>query len=424
MPSELINNIFKQYLNGSATQEDLAVLVKLFQEEDGSLLKACILEELQQDVAEASSPYQDISNRVLHKLSEIRHKELLRKYANETITEKELKELQSRMGQKSPSGVNGTIQPPPKPYHLTFKKWIAIAASLLLFGGLATICYKFYKQDSQEVYGYVDDVKLPNHSQAVITFDDGKSYVLLQTDEKVLAARGIHIMRTAKGEYLFKISDVNAMRPTYQTFHSPKGTLSRLMLPDGTMVWLNSDAKLRYPLHFAKNKRAVELDGEAYFEVTHNAHHPFTVSMKNTHINVLGTAFNVAANLRKNAILTTLVEGSVEVETSQQRTRITPGMQAVSDQTTGEINARLVNTNDVLAWKDGYFRFREDDIYAVMEKIKSWYDIEEYQVEAHSTDRFTGLVLRTHKLSDLLDQLEKISVYKFKIKDRRVYVMR
>ncbi|MCY4780148.1 FecR domain-containing protein [Sphingobacterium sp. UT-1RO-CII-1] len=302
----------------------------------------------------------------------------------------------------------------------TYKFSLAIVAALLLVVG----CF-FYQMQSSTLAGKLvqADISLPEDNQATVTLQNGKSYSLLHTSEDVLAEEGLQLVKTTNGELFFKVVETSEEHVVYRTFNSPKGVSSKIVLSDETVVLLNSGASLTYPSRFSAEHREVAIIGEAFFDVTHRDQHPFLVKVDNTLIKVLGTTFNIATDAVANKVLTTLVSGSVEVFTPKARGLIKPGMQSVSDQISGELQHKSVEIQDVLAWKEGYFRFNEDDIRSVLNKIKSWYAIEEFEILAITNDRFTGAVKRTQKLSELLEQLEKISSYKFKIIEGRVIVM-
>lgn len=302
----------------------------------------------------------------------------------------------------------------------SYKISIAIVVALLLVVG----CF-FYERQSPVLVDKLahEDISLPENNLATVTLQNGKSYSLLHTHEDVLAEEGLELVKSTNGELFFKVAETSEEGVVYRTFNSPKGVSSKLVLSDETVVLLNSGASLTYPSRFSAANREVTIVGEAFFDVTHRDQHPFLVRVDNTLIKVLGTTFNIATDAVDNKVLTTLVSGSVEVSTPKARDLIKPGMQSISDQLSGELLHKSVAIRDVLAWKEGYFRFNEDDIRSVFNKIKSWYAIDKFEILANTNDRFTGAVKRTQKLSELLEQLEKISSYKFKITEGRVIVM-
>lgn len=397
--NEGFNAIFNKYLEGVATQQELQLLMDYFQQKDCIGFSKRILEEFsKEELDEYPSHYQAIADRVQVRLDHLHGNSV---NCNPKISLKRSFNLFTLL-----------------------KKPIAVAATVLAFGIFSTyLIHENYEADHGK-HSALEDVILPSHNEACILFEDGVTYSLSDLDAKLLAKRGIQVTVTTEGDTVFNIIEAPLGLEQRQTFYSPKGSMSRLVLVDGTQVWLNSGSTISYPTRFTESNREVTIDGEVYFDVTHNALKPFVVTAKSTQVNVLGTKFNVATNLANDNVLTTLVEGSVEVKVRRNKLLINPGTQAITNQKTGIISSQYVHVHDVIAWKDGKFKFREDDIYTVLEKIQTWYNIKDYQIEESTHDRFSGTIVRTKKLSDLLNQLEKISNYRFNIREGRVYVMR
>lgn len=303
---------------------------------------------------------------------------------------------------------------------VNFKVITQIAATLLCIVGI--YAFQLTRTDSFDNV-VVEDVILPSENNATITLANGKKLPLIDTEKEILSKEGIELVYAVGGALYFKINPTMEKEVVYRTFNSAKGMQAKLIFSDGTIVLLNSDTDLTYPSRFSQDQRSVHLQGEAYFEVMHNDTLPFVVSANTTNVKVLGTTFNIATNIVSNKVLTTLVSGSVEVNTGVTKDVINPGVQTISDNLSGELVHRQIIVQDVLAWKEGYFRFNEDNIATVLDKIKSWYEIADYEIHGVSKDHFTGTIRRTQKLSDLFKQLEKISSFKFKIVERRVIVM-
>lgn len=302
------------------------------------------------------------------------------------------------------------------------RKWLSIAAAILLIIGLSIIWLN--KQDRAIDMEIVDnnEIHLPDYNLAAVTLEDGRTLTLSDIDEGALNKEGIHMFTTSEGESAFKIKANENGLSTYQTFNSPRGTSSTLILSDGSIVWLNSGSKITYPTSFSDNERRVKLEGEAYFDIQHNSKQPFVVSANGTNIKVLGTEFNIATNIESEKIFTTLISGAVEVYSKNNSITLSPGIQSITTPFSNQIKTQSVDLREITAWKEGYFHFKDDDVESVLNKIKAWYDIKGFEVQELTADRFTGSVMRTRKLSDLLGQLEKISNYKFKIMDGRIIV--
>jgi len=153
----------------------------------------------------------------------------------------------------------------------------------------------------------------------------------------------------------------------------PEGKDMKLTLSDGTEVWLNANSRLTYPTAFKGKERKVTLQGEAYFKVTHDAHHPFIVKAGDMETHVLGTEFNVNASDATHPHVT-LVQGSVKVTSDHYNKVIVPGEDAAVDEQ-GAIKVCHVDTNDVAWWKDGIQLFNDTSLRDILVQLGSWYNV-------------------------------------------------
>lgn len=307
---------------------------------------------------------------------------------------------------------------------IRYIKWGAIAAAIVVF------CFSILflvQQNQKEIISQQaispKEIALPENGAPILKLSNGDQYSISEEHPETLDKNDLSIVKATDGTVVYQIRNNGKGKSEMRTFLSPKGSSLTVKLIDGTQVQLNSGASLTYPTHFDDHTRTVSLDGEAYFDVTHDSSKPFVVQTKQTKISVLGTQFNVASDLSKTKILTTLIKGKVAVSAGQNQQILSPGMQAQTDLRTKQIVLQEADLKEVLAWRDGFFRFSEDNIETVLRKVSEWYDIKEIKVQSSSRDTFTGMIKRTKKLSDLFGQLEKISNYKFKIQDGRVLVM-
>jgi len=184
-------------------------------------------------------------------------------------------------------------------------------------------------------------------------------------------------------------------------------------LPDGSKVWLNASSSLRYPVSF-KNERIVEASVEVYFEVKKDKR-PFIVKVKGTRIEVLGTHFNV--NAYKN-VTTTLLEGSIKLNDGKL---LQPGEQAIVDGETRIIKPEY--PGDVVAWKDGYFRFTHENIKEIMDQLGRWYNIDVTFESNPTQTTFTATARRDKNISTILKDIEKAGPIHFKIEGEKITVL-
>ena len=204
----------------------------------------------------------------------------------------------------------------------------------------------------------------------------------------VAAAVLLLVIGIASWSWFFSSPNPTAMStPTQWLSASPtKGKTLTLTLPDGSTAILNSGSNLRYPATFARKKREVQLDGEAFFEVTSNPKKPFIVKTEILTTEVLGTSFNIEAFPSQNEARVTLVTGKVRVQAGAQQCELHPSQQAVFHKTTQQIQVQTVATNDFTDWKEGILRFRESSLPTVVQKIEKHYGVQ-IRLEVENAER-------------------------------------
>jgi len=223
----------------------------------------------------------------------------------------------------------------------------------------------------------------------------------------------------------------NHGRPLYRVLATPAGGQYRLTLADGTKVWLNSQSSIRFPVAFAGNTRLVEVTGEAYFDVAHDARRPFVVKAGKMIVQALGTEFNVHAYSDESTTKTTLIQGSVRVIEGADSLLLTPGQEGLTDVLAGNgvgmssggggggaiTNSERITLNSsadtaqAAAWKDGYFDFDNLDIQAIMRQFARWYDIRIVFAGKPGAALFAGRLQRSLKLSQVMTGLGRMGVH-------------
>lgn len=186
----------------------------------------------------------------------------------------------------------------------------------------------------------------------------------------------------------------------------------RLVLPDGTVVWLNANSKIKYPASFnGLDKRVVYLMGEGYFDVKHNSKQPFVVNTSNFNIEVLGTSFNVKSYPDEDNQVATLVRGSIKLKTSgvlddeEKEILLTPNQQVTFSKSKKQIKLDMVEAETVASWMLCKYKFKHESFLEISKKLAT-----AYNVKFHFTDTtlmnlyFTG----TLKKSDSIDQIMSI----------------
>lgn len=186
----------------------------------------------------------------------------------------------------------------------------------------------------------------------------------------------ILILDEQEHEHVVKSNEVKLAATSQVKQHTvvvPEGKDMKLTLSDGTEVWLNANSRLTYPTAFKGSERKVSLQGEAYFKVTHDAHHPFIVKAGDMQTRVLGTEFNVNASDASHPHVT-LVQGSVKVTAGHSDKVIVPGEDAAVNEQ-GAIKISHVDTNDVACWKDGIQLFNDTSLRDILLQLGSWYNV-------------------------------------------------
>lgn len=294
-------------------------------------------------------------------------------------------------------------------------KIIAIAASLLLVLSLGIFMYtQPVSQNEVEVVAH--DVG-PGGNKALLMLEDGTKIDLNDAKEGDLALQnGVVIAKTEEGKLVYHSAQTAdsaiPQKLTYNTIVTPKGGQFQVVLPDGSKVWLNAESTLRYPVTFTGEERRVELIGEGYFEVESNSKKPFKVASNDQLVTVLGTHFNINAYSDESNMTTTLVEGALQVESVNHSVILKPGEQAIVKE---GIQTRKVDTDLWIAWKNGDFIFRNDNIKSIMRQVSRWYNVEVEYVGDDVKSVFGGMVSRSKNLSSVLKMLESTNQVDFEV---------
>jgi transmembrane sensor len=294
---------------------------------------------------------------------------MMARVSQEKLRDKHFEELQQRI-----AGVPLIL---PITKKLSWRPALAAAATVLMVVGAALFYYRAAKRTEINPLAQHKEIK-PGSNKAVLILANGQKISLSDTTNGQIATQAnIKITKTAKGQIIYELPNAvgdNDQAPVYNTIEAPTGGQWEVILPDQSKVWLNARSSLTYPTYFTGNERKVQLKGEAYFEITHNEKMPFKVSSKGQTVEVLGTHFDIMAYEDEPTMRTTLLEGSVKIADHGRSGILVPGEQAqVSDAVMKVTNE--VDLEDVMAWKNGYFKFNEG-LESIMRKIARWYDVE------------------------------------------------
>ncbi|SFE61754.1 FecR family protein [Chitinophaga sp. CF118] len=299
-----------------------------------------------------------------------------------------------------------------------YRKYWWLAAAVLV---LAVITYPLLQKQQPKPLAVVTSVIKPGGNKAVLTLADGSKVVLTDTANQVIKTGNIAI-RQKQGELQYESqgNEANA----FNELTTPRGGVFQVNLSDGSHVWLNAASSLKYPLKF-KDNRTVILNGQAYFEIAHNAKQPFIVKAGEMEVQVLGTSFDIMAYKDEEVVNTTLIEGAIKVSQGSASALLQTGQQSKLNPATGKMEVQTVNLENVLAWRNGKFELENTDLPTFLRQLARWYDIE-IAIEAPAREvalkKFGGQIGRDMNLQDLLTILHLYGV-ECKLENRKLTVL-
>jgi ferric-dicitrate binding protein FerR (iron transport regulator) len=368
--------LFRRFLANECTPDEIDELFMLFRTVDDSVLSSLVEQKLKEyennraATQEEQAAINSIHSRVVSKLSQ---------------------DQSSRFGRK-----------------IRNMRFVRAAAAIFILAACYGLWYYYIRPPyaRQPVPVTMQPAtRPPGHSGAVLSLSNGSRIILDSAENGVLAKQGD--VKIIKEDGQIKYSGSSA-EVAYNTVTTKRGRQWKLILPDGTRVWLNAESSITYPTVFTGNERKVQVSGEAYFEVAHHAQQPFLVTTGNQTIEDMGTAFNVNAYPDEDGCRTTLIEGSVKVLAARQQCILKPGQQARLSGSLKVVND--VDLEDVVAWKKGQFILNGSDIKMLMRQISRWYDVDVVYSGTVPDRQFGGVLDRNIDLLRVLQALQENGV--------------
>jgi hypothetical protein len=319
--------------------------------------------------------------------------------------------------------------------------YLQIAASILVIFLFSTTIY-FYRSSlaskSQlpiaQGVAKIED-KQPAKNIAILTLGNNSQIVLDEASNGEIAQEsGVSILKTDKGELIYKIRNSNKLSNNdlnkYNTISTPMGGKFKVILPDGSLVVLNAASTLKYPVHFDEKLRKVSFTGEAYFEIAkledkRKKRVPFYVYSNDQIVEVLGTHFNINSYDNEEYSKTTLLEGSVKIinEKSAAPAKILkPGQQAVIKRGDVQTKIMIADEAQALAWKDGYFLFKNTNIKDVVNELERWYNVDIQYEDEMEFENITGYISRNVKISSVLKMLQLSGIVNYEISGSKIII--
>jgi transmembrane sensor len=287
--------------------------------------------------------------------------------------------------------------------------WIrySAAAVVVILLGMAS-WWGFREKDSSETSRsevLVENVE-PGANRASLTLGDGRVIDLGDVAIGTIALQGNRsVNKIADGRLVYDEKSNGGESNEVNVVTTPRGGQYQVLLPDGSQVWLNAASSITFPANFAGAERRVKITGEVFFDVASEMDRPFRVAFGDNEIEVLGTQFNVSHYGDGEVSLATLVEGAISLKRGKIRRSLFPG-QAASVNTDGSLELSAVDVESVIAWKEGFFYFKDANVQTLMKQIARWYDLDVSYQGPIPEKLLNGKVARNRSLEELMDMLQ------------------
>jgi hypothetical protein len=264
-------------------------------------------------------------------------------------------------------------------------------------------------------------------NQPLLILDNGVEHILSGKDT-VLSIDNTNVMIGADNVLYNSKETIKPDSIQYNILKTPKGAKHKLTLADGSTAWLNAETTLKFPVQFTDEERKVFLiEGEAYFDVIHDAAHPFVVDVNSVNVKVLGTSFDIKAYKNEKSIQTVLIEGSVEMNYKENVDKagivLVPGSRGRFSQSEKRIVIDEVDTETYTAWKNDQLVFYDQRLEDIMRDLSRWYDFEiEYENNECKNLTFTADLERYSNMNVILEALEAVEDIQFILTKDKIYV--
>jgi len=310
-------------------------------------------------------------------------------------------------------------------------KIVTYAAVILVFLGIG---YFFRNGILENIRGPIytnvtapvvleDKIKVGS-DKAILTLEDG-SHIDLQKG-KTISTKNV---KSNGEELVYESSHETATEIAYNYLTIPRGGQFHIKLADGTLVWLNSESRLKYPVAFIEGEtRKVELVyGEAYFEVSPSTEHngaTFRVLNPAQEIEVLGTEFNVKAYRDETNIYTTLVQGKVTISTATTKWVLQPNQQSNLDLKNNSFNISPANVTHETSWRKGLFSFKGKSLEEIAMVLSRWYDVDIiFSRPELKNVKFDGVLSKEEAIEEILNSILTTNFIKaYEIKNKKITI--
>ncbi|MDH7444300.1 FecR domain-containing protein [Aquimarina sp. 2201CG14-23] len=302
-------------------------------------------------------------------------------------------------------------------------QYAAVLAGILVVGYFITKTNPVYTENENTI---VSTESLPEDKIKIVQEDGTVIYMDVDDQSDIVTADGT-VIGTKEQDQLIVTADNKDNKVGYLEISIPKGKIFQLSLHDGTKVWLNAASTLKFPQQFnaSEKNRTVYLDGEAFFDVTTNKEQPFIVQTKEIQVEVLGTQFNVSSYADDTTVRTTLVEGSVAVNDSENQSnllKLIPSYQAIYSKDQKIINKQKVNTELFTSWMYRKMIIQDESFASIIKRLERTYDVEIVSNNQKLNDtQFTG-EFDIENVRQILNVFSETINFTYKIENKRIVI--
>ncbi len=400
VPGDRISFLFNRYYKGEATAGETSELMALIRKSDQDEELAALIKNAWDQLEDSPAVFTSgTSDRILEKIL-------------------------------SPAREDDTVTPlyesnPLRRERAPVLWWRYTAAAVLLLACIAGALWK--RNDGNTLLSVGDPVPVtvlkPGSDKALLTLSDGQVISLGEAKQGFNIREGaVRITKVADGRLSCTPAEGGNGAGGITTLSTSRGGGQyRIDLPDGSRAWLNAASSIQFPAGFALEERKVEVNGEVYFEVAKDLKRPFRVIFGNNRVEVLGTSFNISHYDDEMYSNTTLVEGAVRLTSGDKVSLMRPGQKAEIAKD-GSVQLFVADIEEVKAWKEGLFYFRDASLEIVMRQVARWYDLEVNYKGVLPEKKFNGKVPRNVSFTELMEMLGFAGV-NYRLEGRKITIL-
>lgn len=343
--------------------------------------------------------HQKIADRILNKETYEENSRLIKSFPSQKAWEKVYPLLGGNQ--------SGTV--------FSWKKSLKYAALIILL--LVPASYFIYHWISEET---ISDIT-PGTLGGELILSDGKSFNLSDNNLPENAVRAFVI--DSKGINYQIPANKPQVKEIQNTLRTLQGMECLITLSDGTRVHLNAETRLTYPVCFSSKERIVQIEGEAYFDVAPDKEHPFIVKTSHTSIRVTGTSFNVRAYADEDTESTTLISGTVRINSGNEVFELVPNQHYTYNKNTGTNTVANVNTDLYTSWESGSFIFLNVPLENVMSYLSKWYGFQySFEDETAKQVRIGASLNRYANMNPIIDMITELNLVNIKQREGILHI--